>query len=298
MQFNEIAVEEVYRRDEKLKKEDVQALMEWMGKQPHLPKATELQVASFLHSCYYSNEAAKNSIDAYFTVKSLCPDIFSSRTINDNILRATVDTQLFVVLPELTPAGDAVILSRKIDPDPRNFHMIGQLKLMDIVPLLHSYQYGPAKGFQLIIDMELTSLGHLLRINPSYVKKFAYYLQEGMPIRLKQIHFINLVPFMDKVFSFIKPVMKKELIDLFLVHTKMESLYEHIPQKLLPEEYGGNIESILVLKENVRNLIKNSENYLKFQESQLIDESKRQGSSKYQEDLFGAEGSFKKLDID
>lgn len=35
-----------------------------------------------------------------------------------------------------------------------------------------------------------------------------------MPVRIKGFHFINIVPFMDKLMSIIRPFMKKELLDV------------------------------------------------------------------------------------
>lgn len=64
-------VEKIYQKDLNLKKEDINQLKEWLKKQPHLPKATEEQLIWFLHSCFYSIEKAKTTIDAFFTIRTI-----------------------------------------------------------------------------------------------------------------------------------------------------------------------------------------------------------------------------------
>uniref|UniRef100_A0A6P7GZ39 Alpha-tocopherol transfer protein-like n=1 Tax=Diabrotica virgifera virgifera TaxID=50390 RepID=A0A6P7GZ39_DIAVI len=85
---------------------------------------------------------------------------------------------------------------------------------MDVVLALFTHENGPPCGFQLVFDMQNSSLAHFLKVNPMLIKKFIYYLQDAMPIRLKHIHFIYPAFFLDKIFSLIKPMMKKELFEL------------------------------------------------------------------------------------
>ncbi|CAH1118415.1 unnamed protein product [Phaedon cochleariae] len=298
MTLKEIDMNEVYNNDPELKKEDVNNLKEWIEKQPHLPHVSELQVALFLQSCYYSNEMAKYTTDTYFTVKTLCPEIFGTRDPLNPLVKTAMDCVVITPLPKLTPEKYLVVLVKMMDFNPDNYNFAAQLKCFDMITLLHLHQYGPAKGVIIILDLKGIVFGHFLKLGVVVMKKFLYYLQEGMPIRLKSLQFFNIVPFMDKILAMMKPFMKKELIDSLVLHNDVSTVFKYIPIDILPQEYGGSCESLPILQEKYKARMIDNGEFFKFQESQTVDESKRPGKPKNISDVFGMEGTFKKLEVD
>lgn len=78
----------------------------------------------------------------------------------------------------------------------------------------------------------------------------------------------------------------------------MEALYKVVPRKLLPKEYGGEagtIEELTLATEKY--LVANREFFLE-DEKYGVDEKKRVGNAKNADNLFGLDGSFRKLVID
>lgn len=55
---------------------------------------------------------------------------------------------------------------------------------------------------------------HLTKARLGLVKTFCHYLQEGLPVRLKEIHILNCVYFIEKVIAIIRPFTKKEVMDM------------------------------------------------------------------------------------
>lgn len=76
-----ITFEEELKNNPELKESDIQMLREWNDKQPYLPKISDTDLTLFLHSNYYLMEAAKSTIDAYYTVRTHVPEFFSNRDI-------------------------------------------------------------------------------------------------------------------------------------------------------------------------------------------------------------------------
>ncbi|XP_074041759.1 alpha-tocopherol transfer protein isoform X4 [Leptinotarsa decemlineata] len=298
MQLKEINVDEIYKRDKLLKKEEVVNVMKWVEFQSHLPNLSELCTALFLHSCYYNNELAKTTIDIHHTVKTLCPDIFGNRSPRDPQVKLTIDSFFCSPLPQLTDDGTLVILAKVLDVNPGNFIFPVILKCFDMITLFHMHQNGPPNGVIIVFDMEGITFSHFLRVSVVVMKKFLYYLQEGMPIRLKGLHFCNVVSFIDKLIAMMKPFLKEEILRVLGLHIGMDTVYELISKNIFPQDYGGSAESIEILHEKVKARINDNEEFFKYQESQVVDESKRPGKPMNVSDIFGMEGTFKRLEVD
>lgn len=83
------------------------------------------------------------------------------------------------------------------------------------------------------------------------------------------------------------------------IHTTNDTLAKFIPLEALPSDCGGNSKPI---KEQQKEQLKNIENhrewFLQDETINRVNETLRVGKSKSATDLFGIEGSFKKLEID
>lgn len=298
MELKTASVEEQYERFKDLKREDVKCLMEWAEKQPHLPKISELEVILFLHSCYYSQEAAKTTIDNYYTCRTHCPDFFTNR-VPDAALQKTINVGTYYPLEGKTNEGHRVIYCCLWDTDPNKYVFGENLKMFTMMIDLWLLKEGTMMGHHIVFDMDGVSFGHLTKLGLMTMKKYMYYLQDCMPVRLKGLHFINVVPFMDKILAIMKPFMKKELMDVLYLHTEgMDSFYKFVEKKNLPKELGGDGPKKQELHKRMERDIKENAEYFRDEVKQRVDETRRPGKAKDAGELFGVEGTFKKLDID
>ncbi|XP_067014819.2 alpha-tocopherol transfer protein-like [Anabrus simplex] len=290
-------VEEERRRNPELKEDDLQHLRDWNSKQAHLPTIPDDQLILFLHSCYWSLERAKKTIDACFTIRTHSPEFFSRR---DPLLPEVqsmwevIDT---VPLPERDLVGNKVVLCRLGITDPSKFIHGDAVKVfllaMDVV-----LAEGTQPGFRFIYDVRGLALGHLYRVNMALLRKYMVYIQEGLRLRMKSIDIINHSPLIDKFMALALPLMKQEMVQQIKFHSTMEDLYKVVPQRILPSDYGGQAGSVSSLKEALKKRMEANRKWYLENEKLLVDENKRRGSSVNAADIFGMEGSFKKLDLD
>ncbi|CAG9770356.1 unnamed protein product [Ceutorhynchus assimilis] len=292
-------VNKLYAEDPKLKKDDVEVLMIWCQQQRHFPQVAELQVALALHACFYSVEQAKNCLENYFTIRTMCPELFQGgNPSKDPALRQEMNVSLLGILPKKTKEGYTVILTKLIDTNPNLYNPQTDSKLFDMHVMRHVHVEGPANGFVGILDMKGGVFGHITKLNLSEYKKFLVYLQTAMPIRLMAIHFINPVPFMDKLMAILKPFINKEMFEKIHIHSNINNFYKYVPQEILPTDYGGNEESVAIQHEIYKKAMFDNQWFFDFQDTMVVDEKKRIGPRKNADSLFGFDGTFKKLTVD
>lgn len=108
-----LAKEELNEVPERIQ-QDLEALKEWIRKQPHLRARTDDQfLVGFLRGCKWSLERTKDKIDSYYSARTVVHEIMSPRDplLEKNI--AVLRLGYFVPLP-LTenPDSPRVVLTR------------------------------------------------------------------------------------------------------------------------------------------------------------------------------------------
>ncbi|XP_022906146.2 alpha-tocopherol transfer protein-like [Onthophagus taurus] len=291
-------VDFLYQKDDKLKPGDAQILQEWMAKEQHLPKISDYQMLLFLSSCYYNIQATKTCLENFYTLKTHCPEFFSGRNLNQESVKTHLNTVIAAPFQQLIPTNNYMVCIVKLhNCKTDTFVFNDTIKVIDMALTIYNQQLGPQEAHVLIMDGAGLQLGHVLKMNIMSLKKYFIFVQEAMPVRLKQIHVVNVNGIVEKFVNLVRQCLKRELQEQMYCHSKMESLYKFVPKEVLPKDYGGNELSLEELHKNQVENIKEHIDLLIADEDVKSNEQKRVGKAKNLEQ-FGIQGTFKKLDID
>ncbi|KAK5638542.1 hypothetical protein RI129_012837 [Pyrocoelia pectoralis] len=297
MNFDDADVEFEYKKRKELRREDVEYLKEWLKTQQHLPKIDDLEIIFFLTSCSYSIEMTKRTIDKHYTLKGLCPEIFKKRDLKT--WKETLNAILMLPLPKLTHEGYQIFYTKINNPDPNKYVFVDNVKCGEVIMKMTLRQRGTVNGLVFVLDLDGYSLAHIAGLPLMELKILMTFLQEALPIQLKQFHCINGGRRLDKIMLLVKPFLKKEMSDLIYVHSDYaKTLYNYLPQECIPKELGGSSESIHHLQEEIKAFIFNRMELIEADEQLVVDESKRVQKSYKFDHLFGIEGTFRKLELD
>lgn len=119
-------------------------------------------------------------------------------------------------------------------------------------------------GELFIIDVKGISFRHFLKVarNVGTLRLYFSYVQEAVPFRINQLHILNSSSIFDKMFALMKPIFKKELLDVMHFHSSVDSVYKFISKEFLPEDYGGNLSSMKAIHKNWMQIFESKRNYL------------------------------------
>ncbi|XP_057338254.1 retinol-binding protein pinta-like isoform X1 [Microplitis mediator] len=282
--------------------EDVNYIVEWLKKQPHLHVRTDPQwIVGFLRGCKHSLERTKKKLDAYYTIRTHLPELFLDRDPKQSKIQKILEMGTYLPLPKTDkPDGPRVILVRGAIYDPKKCTFQEVLKIffmiMDI--LLLEDDWLNVEGQDTVLDLSGSRLEHASQFTPAVIKKAVTCFQDAYPIKTKSLHFINAPPTFDAIFAIFKRFMSDKLRKRIMVHSEMEKVFDYIPKRVFPSDYGGDAPSIAQLtKEWKKKVIEKQEWFV--EDSQYrVTESKRPGKPITGLDLFGVEGSFKQLEFD
>lgn len=282
------------------REKDVEAIKEWLIKQPHLPQFDDEQrIMTFLRGCKFSLEKCKYKLDMYFTMRAMVPEFFSNRDVKNPSLQELLRLVQIPPLPGLTKNGRRVIVMRGIEKDVPTPSVSEAMKLALMIGdvRLREESHGVA-GDVYILDASVATPTHFAKFTPALVKKFLVCVQDAYPVKLKEVHVINISPLVDTIVTFVKPLIKEKIRNRIFLHSDIKTLYEHVPREMLPAEYGGDAGPIQDIHEMWIKKLEEYTPWFKEQESVKANEALRPDKPKTYDDLFGLDGSFRQLAID
>ncbi|CAD6992982.1 unnamed protein product [Ceratitis capitata] len=270
-----IAREELNETPERIT-QDLVILRTWIYQQRYLHARISADfLIAFLRRCRYSLEETKKRIDDFFTFITRFPEISALRRVNAKML--TINR---LVLPELPRCSDhAAIMITRVGCCPKRYHMreIMACNIMGMEVFALENDNAAIAGVCQIFDMSNLTIEHTAQLDGGLFRKWWYWMSECCPLRINVTYCLNAPKKMQKWLGLLKTVCHKmnPTNQIYMIKS-LDELYQYIPRKCLPEEYGGSNDEV---------------NY-------GTAEQLRPGEIMPFEAEFGAEGSFRQLIVD
>jgi len=308
--LNKVAVEELNEVPNRLEA-DIENFKIWTQQQKTFKSRISNQfLASFLRGCKHSLAGSKEKLEKYYLLKANLEELYTNRRSDDPIVLEILKQG--IILPLLKPKGEdgpVVHIIRAGSYDPHKIKFVDIIKVGTIIADIYLLENDNAVigGLVEILDLENVSAQHLFHIDIPFIKKFAKYYENGMPIRQKEFHFMNTPPGFEGLYNIFKPLISNKNRNRVFVHgSKKESLHENISKDILPEEYGGNSGTINEINEYwITKFLSYKEYFIEEDNFTMLVEPKC--NEKFKENSmesekcangFGTDGSFRKIEFD
>nr|CAD7264951.1 unnamed protein product [Timema shepardi] len=215
-------------------------------------------------------ELAKSVIENHYTIKTHATELWGNRDPLSREIQDALDVTYMVLLPERDRSGNLVLLFRMANYEPSKFiqERAGKAFLMlnDVALLEH----GTVPGLTLVLDSKGVGFNFLPRLANALLVLSSTAEDGEIEVRIS-----------------------------IVIHSSgLEDFYKIVPNEILPKEYGGEAGPIEEAHKRSYEKMKQHRNWFIEEEKLRVDESKRLGKAKSASEVFGLEGSFKKLDID
>lgn len=295
-----IAKDEVNEEPERLA-EDLQAVKDWLEKQPHLQnvRKDDRFIQFFLRGCKYSIERTKEKLDFFYSVRSALPEWFDDWDKINGVLDL-IKSGAFMLLKGYDKKGRRVLVfqMKQIDPTKHKYDDISKCYFMIMEILIDQLDQCSVTGFISGSNVEGATMAHVgFFSNPVQSKKQVTVLQDAYPIRPKAMHMMNLPSIMETVLNLLKSFMNDKMKARMQIGD-FSTLQADAGIDVLPEELGGTNGKLQDHMEYTQGLINDKKDWLKAQCEFKSDETKRPGKPKDYSEIFGMEGSFRKLNVD
>ncbi|KAG4070474.1 hypothetical protein HA402_005706 [Bradysia odoriphaga] len=280
---------------------NLEILKQWLNQSAHIKARTDDQfLISFLRGCKYSLERAKQKIDMYYTYRTHLPEIVGNRDPYDTKINEVIKKGVTLPLPIIgSPGSPRIIFFRMNSYDPSRLRIEEIMKVFTMMNdiLLIEDDSSVVAGQICVCDLANISMGHIIQMQPAFLKKAIMIWQESSPIRQKGVHYINAPKIFEQMFALVKSLLNEKMRNRLFMHSSLDSLYSMVPREMMPIEYEGTAGSLQSLTDEwEKKFLSHRDFFLTETSIYGVDEKKRIGAAK--NPLLGIDGTFKQLQVD
>ncbi|XP_050309792.1 alpha-tocopherol transfer protein-like isoform X2 [Anthonomus grandis grandis] len=209
----------------------------------YVPLENDLYLTRFLRPTKFYPESARDLIKRYYAFKQKHANMFDGLTPNKE--RNIFEQNILTVQPNRDQFGRRILvieLGSKWKTDKVTLDEVfkGCVLFLETAMLEPETQ---VCGAVVIFDMNGLSLSQTTKFTPSFAARIVEWLQDSVPLRIKNIHVVNQPYIFKMVFALFKPFLREKLRSRIIFHgTNRKSLHEYVDPSALPEWYGGTLD--------------------------------------------------------
>ncbi|XP_054722055.1 alpha-tocopherol transfer protein-like [Uloborus diversus] len=262
---------------EELRRRSVNELREWVRSQPHFVncRLDSNFLLRFLRMRKYRVDLAKQVLDKYLTVKTKYPVTYQKLDIQSSSLRDLISRGYVFPLPERDKEGRTVLfcVAGALDVSRHKQSDVFRSFILTMEALMEC-ELNQKRGITYIFTQEGYHISHALLVGLRDLQKMISSGEKAMPVRHKQMHWMNVPKYLSTLFHVLKTFLSQKLQDRIMIHPNIAALHEHFPPSMLPKEYGGTIPLSEMTKRWIEILESKRERILALDQMK-VDESKR-----------------------
>ncbi|KAH8234403.1 hypothetical protein KR038_009114, partial [Drosophila bunnanda] len=276
----------------------IEALRSWINEVNYLEARTEDQfLVAFLRFCRWDLEEAKKRLLFYYTYKTKERELLKSRLVDDKLLELA-RSGIFATLPNpIGPGGPRIHFTRMghIETSKYTVSDIFRFHAFRAEIEINTDDNWNIAGVVEILDFTKIPYSLLLQFDAGMFKRMNAFLEHGIPTNLVATHIVHASRETQFVLGLVRNVMKQK--ELLHIHPNLESLQKAIGKEYLPSEMGGNNGTLPEAMTRYETQLNSFADYFKEDERYVVDEKARE-ASEAAPNAAGAEGTFRKLNID
>ncbi|XP_058837462.1 clavesin-2-like [Topomyia yanbarensis] len=302
-QYGTLARDELRESDE-IRDQSLAQIRDWIAKNAAIKfcRSDSSFLLRFLRVRKFNHLAACESVERYLVMRQRYADWFRKLDTTQAWVDEMIDD--WPILPlGYDEIGRLLILIKMGNFDLKKFVNVDQIRMMMMI--LESYyeeERVQIAGSVFILDSTGLTMSHIAQWPLSDIKNFVDCVNHTFPLRIKEVHTVNLpryaIAVSELCVSFASPKLKKRIH----CHRSIDDLIKHVKLASLPKEYGGEVP-INTFKHNLRVLLSKHRSTILNLDQMAVDLStclvlKENSSQSGLKNDSGVVGSFRKLNVD